>query len=300
MLKKLVFIGSLVLLFVVLASSSSYAQLITDSPRRLETTKTSRSGSGGLFSKKGKSGSDKSHAKSKRSTEPHSASGSPFLSKKKSTGPRSISGGGLRSGYDPVSPRYSAGDHFEKKSAVTPRYSSRDESSKKVTITPRYSPGSPFVTGRKAKVTPRYSDKRRHFHVDERAKKENAFYNMGTSEFCPFKGKTLWKYKVDRMAQSYKTKNFKGTKVHPFVSYPNIFVADYKGDLKLKSLHNRDMHPSAKHLQANQDSELVRNSLRKWNIFWTRVNRNKAQPDAVTKKVSKPKFDRKEADIWNE
>ncbi|MEQ9051751.1 MAG: hypothetical protein RLP11_15675, partial [Marinoscillum sp.] len=59
-------------------------------------------------------------------------------------------------------------------------------------------------------------------------------------------------------------------------------------------------HPSANYTKANQDSEMIRNSMRKWNLFWTRVNRNKQQPNAVTDTTLKPKFDRKEAQIWND
>lgn len=43
----------------------------------------------------------------------------------------------------------------------------------------------------------------------------------------------------------------------------------------------------------------LRNSLRKWNVLWVQLNRNKQQPNAVKEKISKPKFDKKEREIWN-
>lgn len=60
------------------------------------------------------------------------------------------------------------------------------------------------------------------------------------------------------------------------------------------------MHPSVNYLTAkNIPMKLVRKGLRKWNIFWVRLNEGKLYPKGVHKVAKKPKFDRKEKDIWN-
>lgn len=298
------------LILMAFMSHDSFGQLITDSQRRLKTAKPANSGSSGIFKqKKGQSSSGSGLRQSQRSSSPRSASGSPFASfRKRQTSPRSISGRHLRSGHPSAAPRYSAGSPFRrKKYSTSPRYSKGDAFKPSLfsklfqkDVSPRYSPGSPFRTGKKERITPR-SDSRDHFHVDKRKKKENAFYNIGTVDYQGSnKGPTLWTHKRDRTKESKETKKFEGVKAPIYGPNVNVSASEYSGNIKMKSLYKKNMHPSAKHLKANQNNEDIRAGLRKWNIFWTRINRNKPQPDAVTKKVSKPKFDRKEADIWNE
>ena len=60
------------------------------------------------------------------------------------------------------------------------------------------------------------------------------------------------------------------------------------------------MHPSVNYLTAkNIPIKFVRKGLRKWNIFWVRLNDSKIQPNGIRKVAKKPKFDKKEKDIWN-
>lgn len=77
-------------------------------------------------------------------------------------------------------------------------------------------------------------------------------------------------------------------------------IANYMGPYKMKPVKSKNPHPSYKYKQSIFiSSDLMRESLRKWNIFWVRLNRNKEEPAGVRKKVTKPKFDRKEREIWN-
>ncbi|MDH5609279.1 MAG: hypothetical protein OEY56_07345, partial [Cyclobacteriaceae bacterium] len=82
----------------------------------------------------------------------------------------------------------------------------------------------------------------------------------------------------------------------PFFGTPATFV----GPLSQKQKKPDGAHHSIEYKDAlHVESKMVRNSMRKWNLFISRINGNKVQPDAVTEKVSKPKFDRKEKEIWN-
>lgn len=80
---------------------------------------------------------------------------------------------------------------------------------------------------------------------------------------------------------------------------PNAQMANY--ELKTKKRRKKSsMHPSANYLSAKYyKSRSVRNTKRKFNVVWVRMNGNKIQPDAVKKKTKKAKFDKDEIDIWN-
>jgi hypothetical protein len=80
----------------------------------------------------------------------------------------------------------------------------------------------------------------------------------------------------------------------------------YSGDmntragLKKNRSNSKDMHPSSNHISAkHNNNKLVRNSKRKINIVWVRMNGNKIQPKSVKEKVKKSKFDKDEIEIWN-
>lgn len=115
------------------------------------------------------------------------------------------------------------------------------------------------------------------------------------------KAPTEWRKKLNVYQKSDALMSYEGpVKVPLYWPLESLNEAEYSGDFKQNWVKRSSMHPSAAHKNANQSSELIRESLRKWNILWTQVNRNKVQPDAVTDKITKPKFDRKEAEIWND
>ncbi len=77
-------------------------------------------------------------------------------------------------------------------------------------------------------------------------------------------------------------------------------IANYLGPYKMKVKYAKHQHPSYKYKKAAYVSnDFFREAMRKWNIMWVKLNGNKEQPQAVKDKISKPKFDRKEREIWN-
>lgn len=253
-------------------------------------------------------------------THPRYSSGHPFKNKQLSVAPRYSAGSPFRSKDIAVSPRYSVGSPFTRKDvSVSPRYSLGSPFTRKdVAVSPRYSIGSPF-TKKDLKVSPRYSVgspyddiswdwikprysvNKHRFDVDERRAKARIYPWEHTKYKGMSKKKLEWYVSLGNLISSGVTANFEGSNKLPvYDPQPAKAATAYTGDFKLKWIKQHEMHPSSNYARPNQDSELVRNSLRKWNVFWTRLNRNKVQPDAVTDKISKPKFDRKEAEIWNE
>lgn len=266
-----------------------------------------------------------------RKSNPRYSSGQPFSNKEKLASPRYSGGMPFTRRDKSVTPRYSSGSPYEqtflerlfstqptirysvgptytkKDRAVSPRYSVGDPFKKSWLARiftsdpyPRYSVGSPFDS-KQYLITPKYSTNKNRFEVDERLKKQSRIYDFASSKYRgTYRKSTRLKWNVDNLWLSSKTKRYEGNKVPRYGPQQNTSLANYSGSFKQKSINQKKMHPSAKHLSANQDSEAVRGGIRKWNIFWTRLNRNKVQPDAVTDKISKPKFDRKEAKIWND
>lgn len=162
----------------------------------------------------------------------------------------------------PIPPRYSAGMPFTK----------RD-----FRVNTRYSPGSPFAY-RKWKVRPKYTGYM-SFNLRRMKLMQSIFPNRYISSFL---GKTKYSVKPDLGPSS-------------------IRMSKYMGPLKLKPVKpGKNLHPSYRYKKSVfVANENVRSGLRKWNIFWTGFARNSESPKGVRKKASKPKFDRKEREIWN-
>ncbi len=196
----------------------------------------------------------------------------------------------------PVAPRFSAGLPFTRKDyparaqfsgpkpftrkdfPVPPRFSKGLPFTRRdYPDAPRYSSGSPFV-GVKWKVKPRYSGYM-SFNLWTKKVIQSIFPNHYVSSFLT------------------NVRMFKGPDQRAIA----VQLSRYMGPYKLKPIKpSRNLHPSYRYkksvLVAN---ETVRNGLRRWNIFWTGFSRNSEASKGVRKKVSKPKFDRKEREIWN-
>jgi hypothetical protein len=77
-------------------------------------------------------------------------------------------------------------------------------------------------------------------------------------------------------------------------------LADYAPNKGFKAPNHKNMHPSVKYLSAKYvPSKFIRKGLRKWNVFWVRLNSGKVDPSGARNFAKKPKFDKKEKDIWN-
>lgn len=179
----------------------------------------------------------------------------------------------------PVAPRFSAGLPFTRKD-----YPDRAQFSgpkpftrKDYPVAPRFSEGSPFV-GVKWKVKPRDS-RYMSFNLRVMRMMQSIFPNRYVSSFLT------------------NVRMFKG----PDPSSLSVQLSRYMGPYKLKPIKpGKNLHPSYRYKKSVLvASESVRNSMRKWNIFWTGFSMNSETSKGVKKKVSKPKFDRKEREIWN-
>jgi len=240
---------------------------------------------------------------SRSNVSPRYSKGNTFSNRDLSINPRYSQGRPFTNKDLKISPRYSVGMPFTRKDVnITPRYSvGKPFSSKDKIVSPRYSSGSPFEGFDWSWIKPRYSTNKDRFEVDKH-KRAKYVYSDHLADFKGFSRKKLkWADGLENILTSRSTKSFEGkTKLPRFDPQQQKDAMAYTGDFKQKWLKDRNMHPSANHHRANQDSERIRNSYRKLNILWARVKRNKQQPDAVTDKFTKPKFDRKEAEIWNE
>ena len=77
-------------------------------------------------------------------------------------------------------------------------------------------------------------------------------------------------------------------------------LAKYAPMKGFKGPNHKNMHPSVKYLSAKYvPNKLIRKGLRKWSVFWVRLNGGKETPKGTKDIAKKPKFDKKEKDIWN-
>ena len=209
----------------------------------------------------------------------------------------------------PVNPiRYSPGTPFTARDKkVNPRYSQGPSLGEVIVLRsqPRYSPGSPF-TARDKKVNPRYSSGSLYGGVIYL--KESPRYSSGTAfdyykvtrplstnepEYNPNDYKVKPRYSI---TNDYSLKRYWMLKHVPYGS-----IMYYKGPYTAKIDRPKNGHPSSAHLRVQYSSSgFVEDTMRSWSIATGRVSHgNNSQPAAVTDKVSKPKFDRKEREIWH-
>ncbi len=199
--------------------------------------------------------------------------------------------------------RFSEGSPFRNKDyRVNPRYSKDDPFKDNYNRSPRYSVGSPFQS-KSFKINPRYSRERNLFDTGSGKKFSQGEWALFDRSVTT-KGK--WVVNFNELLRSFNRKRFEGPfevppedkKEYKSLASEN---ADYEGNFSTKWPKSKDMHPGAKYHQAsNISSTAVREGLRKWNIFWVRMNRNQEMPDGTKEKVKEPKFDKKEAEIWND
>lgn len=186
---------------------------------------------------------------------------------------QSIAGQG---GYKPGSPRYSqsiAGQGGYKPGS--PRYS------KDIAGQGGFKPGSPRFSqsiagqGSSRSVNPRFS-------------KDPG--NFGSSWIPSPKTASNQGMVFNFPSRAYKANRIKNNGEGDYNPKYNGFV-DRNGN---------NFHPSSAYRSAKyKNSKFVRNSLRKFNILLVKANGNKTQPKGVYKKSKKTKYDKDEAEIWN-
>ena len=237
------------------------------------------------------------------------SAGSPFTKKQQTVTPRYSAGSPFTKKQMLITPRYSQGSPYQRGTleqlfnpkGVTPRYSGGMPFTKKdKSVTPRYSAGSPFANVNWRWIKPRYSTNKHKFDGDPRVQYQMRPFNEGAAKYKgEGKDKNKFGALVANLWTTSKQAKYDGDVVPMYAPMGDYKSSTFSGNFKRKWMNEKDMHPSFHHNKVNNDSEMIRKGFRKWNVFWTRMNRNKVQPDAVTDKISKPKFDRKEAEIWN-
>ncbi len=108
--------------------------------------------------------------------------------------------------------------------------------------------------------------------------------------------------KVREYMAHRKQANYKGTgieiKTDKYYKKRNEAFSSFDGMAK-RNTKDKSMHPSAAYLTGKRiSSDKISSGYKSFHLFWTRTFGNKVQPDAVTNKLKKPKFDKKEKEIW--
>ncbi|HHP7241376.1 MAG TPA: hypothetical protein ACFCUD_06870 [Cyclobacteriaceae bacterium] len=108
--------------------------------------------------------------------------------------------------------------------------------------------------------------------------------------------------KINEYLKQRKQANFIGKEVvikpDKYYKKRNKAFSSFDGMAK-RNTKGKSMHPSAAYLTGKRiSSDKISSGYKSFHLFWTRTFGNKVQPDAVTDKPKKPKFDKKEKEIW--
>lgn len=80
-----------------------------------------------------------------------------------------------------------------------------------------------------------------------------------------------------------------------------IKAADYQGNIKMSKKSLADRHPSFKYSRNNNSSTVEKQKLFSFKLLFAKwFKKNEGQPDNVKQKERRPRFDKKERDIWYE
>lgn len=238
---------------------------------------------------------------------PRYSPGSPFRTKDNRVQPRySVPN---RSGVLSLSdgPRYSPGSPFKAGNyRITPRYSTTvNKGALSLARLPRYSPGSPYRP-KDYNVKPRYSAGSSFIQQNVTIKPR---YSQQVN-------RPMWVYNVKPRYSPDPPFSREQHRVSPRYSIEHKYsikqywqlrsvplrgtMASYTGPIKIKGDKKKQFHPSAGYLNVTHASSAqLKEAYRSWSILWNRMYGNNVQPPAVKEKASKPKFDKKEREIWN-
>lgn len=192
-----------------------------------------------------------------------------------------------------ISPRFTQTNAGEVSRKVKPRYSQWSQAGKVVVVKPRFT------------VPPTYSrtkpagNRKKGFLTDFNLQRKPAKHKAGPNSQYAGTMKNKYQKPLNVGDHNQNIKSYTKFSNRNLMFSPNAQMANY--ELKTKKMRKKSkMHPSANYLSAKYyKSRTVRNTKRKFNVVWVRMNGNKIQPDAVKKKAKKAKFDKDEIDIWN-
>ncbi len=211
----------------------------------------------------------------------------------------------------PINPRYSKRSPFKgQRYPINPRYSKRSPfKGQRHPINPRYSKRSPFrpvdfripkyknittlnpFSKKDFRVSPRYS-------VRDSFKEVNFKVNPRHSSGSPF---TRRDFHVNPPRYSvFKNRFYVDERLKRQTRFINI-TSNYRGDFKTRHFKIEDQHPDSYHYRYQKFNDPgIWKILKKWNVYWARLNGSTQLPKGVKESVKKPKFDRKEKSIWND
>jgi hypothetical protein len=79
-------------------------------------------------------------------------------------------------------------------------------------------------------------------------------------------------------------------------------ISNYQGNLKMSKPHGRDLHPDAKFAHGHINNvKQERTILTNAKLWWSRLfKKSDTQPNAVKEKVKRPRYDKKERELWKD
>lgn len=202
--------------------------------------------------------------------------------------PRYSRRAGRQGAIDKVSPKFSSRPVVGRSVVVNPKYSRRKAAGRAETVNPKYSKRVDYT--RVVAVNPKYTKARgpvKKIVVNPRYSRD--------PDYASAPGKTPRTLSDRGMVFSM-----------PRLIY-NVDSPLNRGEERWASPENArfrgkgsDYHPSSNYIFAKyQNIKLVRQGLRQFNLAWNRLNGNKSNPKIVDKKSEKAKYDKHEAQIWN-
>jgi len=107
-----------------------------------------------------------------------------------------------------------------------------------------------------------------------------------------------------RFTESYRLNPYSNKQalkvIYPGRAYARI--GDYQGNLKMRKGYGGKLHPDAKFAHGHENNvKSERTIFTKVKLFWSKnFKKNDNQPAAVKTKVRRPRYDKKEAELWKD
>ena len=185
------------------------------------------------------------------------------------------------------------------KRASTPRYSRSTAGTQTWKYSgSRYSQSSAGGLYRNIKISPTRSGLR-YVRYSKLISLKSARYQETPRYSKPVNWKNF--YQTEILSSSSSKHRFDVNERYKQLTRPYTpWLDDYAGNVKYKKTRHKNMHPGVNYYSTkNIGSKNIKKALRKWNVFWVQLNPRKINPKGLRNVVKKPKFDKREKDIWN-
>ncbi|MBL6444970.1 hypothetical protein JMN32_01525 [Fulvivirga sp. 29W222] len=82
-------------------------------------------------------------------------------------------------------------------------------------------------------------------------------------------------------------------------SSASIQASNYQGNIKMRKKRIEDRHPDFKYLRSRTNGKAEKDKVFSFKLLWSKIfKKNENQPDNLKQKDRKPRYDKKEQDIW--